>query len=148
MKPTSRTKRPVEMPISDVARRFGLRPSALRYYERIGIVAPPRRVSGRRRYDLEALRRLAVIQSARHAGFNLQDVAELLSGFDGDAPSVRWKRIAQRKLAELDLAAARIEAMRGLLKRMGRCQCDALEVCGDNLLRNLCADANSLISVR
>jgi MerR family redox-sensitive transcriptional activator SoxR len=127
------------MPISDVARRFGLRPSALRYYERIGIVPPPRRVNGRRRYDLEALRRLAVIQSARQAGFSLDDVAELFSGFDGNArPSVRWKHIAERKLAELDAAAARIEAMRGLLKNMGRCQCDALEACGDNMLRHLC----------
>ena len=142
MKSTSKTKRPVEMPISDVARRFGLRPSALRYYERIGLVPPPRRVSGRRRYDLESLRRLAVIQSARQAGFSLQDVAELFSGSDGNArPSVRWQRIAERKLAELDAAAARIEAMRGLLKNMGRCRCDALEACGDNLLRHLCADA-------
>ena len=142
VKKSSKFNRPFELPISDVARRFGLRPSALRYYERIGIVPPPRRVSGRRRYDLEALRRLAVIKSARQAGFTLEDVAQLFSGFDSSArPSVRWKNIAQRKLAELDAAAARIETMRGLLKNMGRCQCDALETCGDNLLRNLCADA-------
>ncbi len=138
----AKVKRPVELPISDAARRFGLRPSAIRYYERIGIVPPPRRVGGKRRYDLDALRRLAIIQSAREAGFSLQDVAELFSGFNGnERPSVRWKRIAQRKLAELDAAAARIETMRGLLKNMGCCQCDALEVCGDNLLRNVCTDA-------
>ena len=115
------------MPISDVARRFGLRPSALRYYEHIGLVPPPRRVGGKRRYDLEALRRLAVIHSARQAGFSLQEVAELFSGFKDDArPSVRWKHIAQRKLVELDEAAERIERMRGLLKNMGRCQCAVL----------------------
>ena len=140
MRSSTKPRRPVELAISDVARRFGLRPSALRYYERIGIVPPPRRVSGKRRYDLEALRRLAVIQSARQAGFSLEDVAELFSGVNGDArPSVRWKHLAQRKLAELDAAAARIETMRALLKNMGHCQCDALEACGDALLANRCS---------
>ena len=139
MKAAFKTRRPAELPISAVARRFGLRPSALRYYERIGIVPPPRRVSGQRRYDLEALRRLAVIQSARAAGFSLDDVAELFSGFKSDArPSVRWRHIAERKLVELEAAAARIEAMRALLKKMGRCDCSALDACGENLLRNLC----------
>jgi DNA-binding transcriptional MerR regulator len=87
-------------------------------------------------------RRLAVIHSARQAGFSLEEVAELFSGFNGETrPSVRWKHIAQRKLVELDAAAARIDTMRGLLKKMGRCNCSALDVCGDNLLRNHCVDA-------
>jgi DNA-binding transcriptional MerR regulator len=62
--------------ISQVARRFGLRSSALRYYEQIGILAPVNRVSGRRRYDSLSLRRLAVIQRARDAGFALEDIRE------------------------------------------------------------------------
>jgi len=57
--------------ISEVASQIGLRPSAIRYYEQIGILPPAQRVSGQRRYDVTALHRLVVIQRARQTGFTL-----------------------------------------------------------------------------
>jgi len=124
--------------ISQVARQFGLRPSALRYYEQIGILPPADRVAGRRRYDAASLRRLAVIQRARDAGFALVDIRELFSGFRPGVPaSQRWREVSQRKLAELDDSLKRLMLMRDLLNRMGNCKCDVLDECGAALLRNI-----------
>lgn len=126
--------------ISQVARQFGLRPSALRYYEQIGILPVPNRVSGRRRYDQASLRRLAVIQRARDAGFSLADIRELFAGFNPGVPaSQRWRHVAQRKLTELDDLLQRLLLMKDLLNRMGNCRCDALDECGAALLRTNCS---------
>jgi len=69
-----------ELAISDVARVFGLRTSAIRYYEQIGILPPPMRKNGQRRYDNSALFRLAVVQRARETGFTLGKYASCSSG--------------------------------------------------------------------
>jgi MerR family transcriptional regulator, redox-sensitive transcriptional activator SoxR len=76
--------------ISQVAHQIGLRPSAIRYYERIGILPPAQRVSGQRRYDITALHRLVMIQRARQTGFTLTEIKRLFFGFRaGTPPSVR-----------------------------------------------------------
>lgn len=67
--------------ISDVARVFGLRTSAIRYYEQIGILPQPVRRNGQRRYEKSALFRLAVVQRARESGFTLDEIRELFFGF-------------------------------------------------------------------
>src|ERR671921_206234 len=59
--------------IGEVARRAGLATSAIRYYERAGVLPPAERVGGRRRYGPEAVRRLAVIGIAQQAGFTLAE---------------------------------------------------------------------------
>jgi len=118
-------------PISKVAKQFGLRSSALRYYERIGLLPPARIVSGKRHYDAAILDRLAIVQRARSAGFSLADIAELLSGFSEEVPaSRRWRELTRRKHAELEAAAKRIHDMQDLLDKMSRCGCEGVEICG------------------
>jgi len=122
--------------ISDVARVFGLRTSAIRYYEQIGILPPPMRKNGQRRYDNNALFRLAVIQRARETGFTLEEIRELFYGFPlGTRPPKRWHRLSQRKIAELRERIERLKQMEMLLKRVEDCRCDALEECGEKILR-------------
>jgi MerR family redox-sensitive transcriptional activator SoxR len=118
--------------ISEVARRASLRPSAIRYYEKAGILPKPERISGKRRYDRTVLYRLAVIQQAREAGFTLSEIRALFFLFpDGTRAETRWRRLADRKLAELNALATQIRSMRMLLKRMkANCHCKTLEVCG------------------
>jgi MerR family transcriptional regulator, redox-sensitive transcriptional activator SoxR len=126
--------------ISQVATQFGLRTSALRYYEEVGILPPVNRVSGRRRYDVAMLRRLAVIQRARQIGFTLNEIRELFTGYHPRiSASHRWRELSLRKLAELEAAHERIMTMTNLLRRMANCECDALDDCGAGLLRNSCA---------
>jgi DNA-binding transcriptional MerR regulator len=82
------------------------------------------------------LYRLAVVQRARETGFTLAEVRELFFGFaSGTPPPKRWHQLSQRKIAELRHRIKRLRLMEKLLKRMEQCQCDALEECGEKLLR-------------
>ena len=72
------------MPIGELARRAGLRPSAIRYYESIGLLPEPPRVAGQRRYPPQAQRTLSVIGAAQRAGLSLDEIRELLVASDGD----------------------------------------------------------------
>jgi DNA-binding transcriptional MerR regulator len=122
--------------ISDVARVFGLRTSAIRYYEQIGFLPPAMRRNGQRRYDNSALFRLAVVQRARETGFTLEEIRELFFGFpSGTPPPKRWHQLSQRKIVELRNRMKRLKLMETLLKRMENCRCDALDECGEKLLR-------------
>jgi len=125
-----------DMPISEVARVFGLRTSAIRYYEQIGILLPPMRKNGQRRYDNSALFRLAVVQRARETGFTLEEIRELFFGFPpGTRPPKRWNQLSQRKIAELRERMKRLKLMETLLKRVEDCRCDALDQCGEKILQ-------------
>jgi MerR family redox-sensitive transcriptional activator SoxR len=129
--------------ISEVARQVGLQPSAIRYYEQIGILPPAQRISGQRRYDTTVLYRLAVIRRAQLTGFTLDEVQQLFFGFGNvTRASERWQRLSRRKLAELDGLMQGIKTMQRLLKRMMQnCRCDTLEQCGKGIFRVGCRDA-------
>jgi MerR family transcriptional regulator, redox-sensitive transcriptional activator SoxR len=125
------------MAISDVARVFGLRTSAIRYYEQIGILPPPMRKNGQRRYDNSALYRLAVVQRARETGFTLEEIRELFFGFStGTRPPKRWHQLSQRKIAELHERMKQLKQMETLLERVEDCRCNALDECGEKILRH------------
>lgn len=120
------------MTISEVARQAGLRPSAIRYYERIRILPAARRVSGQRRYEVSAVYRLAVVRMAQEAGFTLDEIRRLFFGFGKrSAASGRWQQLAALKIAELDSRMQELQRMKALLERLRtRCQCETLEQCG------------------
>jgi MerR family transcriptional regulator, redox-sensitive transcriptional activator SoxR len=116
--------------IGQLAKHVGLPVSTVRYYERRGLIPPPGRSGGWRRYDPGAVEVLAVIEVAKEAGFTLEETKQLLTGFEPDAsPSVRWARMAERKLEELDELARRIDEMRELLNRGLACGCLTVEDC-------------------
>jgi MerR family redox-sensitive transcriptional activator SoxR len=129
--------------ISDVARQVGLRPSAIRYYEEIGLLPPAPRMTGRRRYDASILYRLAIVQKARQLGFTLDEIRQLFFGFGNSTrASDRWRKLSRRKLAELDSLMKGIKAVRRLLKRMMRnCRCETLDQCGKGIFRSVSGDA-------
>ena len=126
--------------ISELARRVGLRPSAVRYYERIGILPPAQRVSGKRRYDENEVNRLAVVQFARQTGFTLNEIRQLLHGFDGDIPAwKRWKKLSAGKVRELQQQIDQTQATQAVLLRLQqRCECVRLEQCGKAWLAKTC----------
>ncbi len=122
------------MSIGEVARKAGVRTSALRYYERIGLLPRAGRENGRRRYDGEALRealdRLAVVRVAQQAGFTISEIRTLLDGFSEDTPpSERWRVLAQDKLPEVEALVERALSMKELLERGLRSECLSLEEC-------------------
>ena len=116
--------------ISAVAERAGVRPSALRYYESVGLLPAPARVNGRRRYDAGVLDRLAVIRLAQEAGFTIAETRTLLHGFAADTPPPeRWRALAARKLPEVEALIARAQGMKRILEVGLSCECLALEEC-------------------
>ena len=134
-----------QLTISQVARRIGLRPSAIRYYERIGLLPRPQRLSGQRRYDATVLYRLAIIQRARQLGFTLGEIRHLFFGFrDVTQASERWRTLSRQKLRELDQLMEGIKAVQGLLRRlMLNCRCDTLDQCGKGIFQSMNRDAVS-----
>src|SRR2546421_6755780 len=96
------TEIPAELlTIGEVARVSGRAASAIRYYEEIGLLPGPVRVSGRRRYDRDVLRMLAVIETAQRAGLTLDEIRLLLEASPDDgAATDRLREVAERKLPD------------------------------------------------
>ena len=121
---------PTEWSIGEVARRAGLRRSAVRYYEQIGLLPRAERVNGQRRYDSSVLRRLSIIDVAQRAGFTLAETRTLLDGFAPNAPpSERWQALARQKLSDVDALIERANGMKRLLQEGLQCGCPSLEEC-------------------
>jgi MerR family transcriptional regulator, redox-sensitive transcriptional activator SoxR len=119
-----------ELLIGEVARRAGLRPSTIRYYESVGVLPEPERAAGRRRYSPDILRTLAVIGAGQRAGLSLTEVRELLTASNGrGAVSERLREIAQRKLPEVDALIERSLLVRSWLEAAADCRCPTLEEC-------------------
>jgi MerR family transcriptional regulator, redox-sensitive transcriptional activator SoxR len=117
--------------IGQLARDAGLNTSAIRYYERVGLLPEPERESGQRRYGPDTLRRLHVIDVAKRAGFTLDEAAVLLAtDVDGSPVHPQLRELAQRKLPEVDALIERAQAMRQWLSTASSCNCDTLDVCG------------------
>ena len=116
--------------IGEVARQAGINASAIRYYEKEGLLAEPERVGGKRRYDSEAVRRLALIEAAKSAGLSIREIRTLLHGFPADvAASERWRSLASERLKEVDRLIAELRRMRVLLDEALRCECASLDEC-------------------
>jgi MerR family transcriptional regulator, redox-sensitive transcriptional activator SoxR len=138
-----------QLTISEVARQVGLQASAIRYYEKIGLLPPAHRMSGQRRYDTTVLYRLAIIQMARQLGFTLAEIRELFLGFgNATRASERWQTLSRKKLAELEGLMDGIKTVRRLLKRMTQnCRCNTLEQCGKEIFRRGSTDVRRTASL-
>ena len=121
-----------EFGIGDIARQAGIATSTIRYYERIGLLPPSRRVSGKRRYEPTILRKLGVIRLAQQAGFSIAEIQTLLHEFPASTPpSQRWETLATDKIPELEAQIQRIQAMKHLLEQTLACQCRTLDHCAN-----------------
>jgi DNA-binding transcriptional MerR regulator len=111
--------------IGEVARRTGLPPSTLRYYEDAGLVTSTGRTGLRRQYDRDALERLAVIRLCRDAGFTIRETGALLDTGGGPA----WRAIARRKLDDVRAQLAHLEAAATRLEHALTCPSPTLLEC-------------------
>lgn len=116
--------------IGEVARQAGVRTSTLRYYESVGLLPPPDRVHGHRRYDPSVFSRLSILRMAQHAGFTLVEMHLLVHGFSQEtSASERWQQLAHQKLQEVDALIAHAQQTKHILKRLLQCECLHLEDC-------------------
>jgi MerR family redox-sensitive transcriptional activator SoxR len=123
--PTERER----LTIGEVSRRSGVKATTVRYYESLGVLPDPERVAGQRRYTVDVLRRLAIVDVAQRAGFSLEEIAELFAA--ADAPAFEQLRaLAERKLPEIEALITRAQAVHRWLEVASACECETLDVCG------------------
>ncbi len=123
--------RPARMTIGEVAARAGLNASHIRYYEDVGVLPVPERVSGQRRYGDDVLKRLAIIDVAQRAGLTLEEIRDLTGQRpEGHDVGPRISELAQRKLPDIDALIERAQAVRRWLQVASACDCATLDVCG------------------
>src|SRR3954451_4534826 len=120
-----------ELTIGQLSDRSGVSRSALRFYERKGLIAPERTTGNQRRYPVIALRRVALIQAGRAAGIPLGRIRAALDTLPADrTPTKRdWERLSRSWRAELDHRIATLEAIRGRLTGCIGCGCLSLRRC-------------------
>lgn len=115
--------------IGQVAAAVGVNASAVRYYERVGVLPPAERVSGQRRYGPATIDRLRTIGAAQQAGFSLEEIAQLLRGADDGHAADELRALAERKLPDVEALIERAERMREWLRLAAECRCGSLDVC-------------------
>jgi MerR family redox-sensitive transcriptional activator SoxR len=116
--------------IGEVAQEAGVSVSAIRFYERAGLLPEAERAGGKRRFGADVVRRLQVIGVAKQAGFSLEEIRVLLDSIDRGAPAhEELQALAARKLPEMDALIERAKAMREWLTIASDCGCESLESC-------------------
>jgi MerR family transcriptional regulator, redox-sensitive transcriptional activator SoxR len=117
--------------IGDIAARSGLAPSAIRFYERRGLITAERTSGNQRRYRRDVLRRIAFVRIAQRVGLSLDEIIEALAGLPADkAPSAQdWQRLTSTWRERLDERIVMLEALRGGLTSCIGCGCLSLRTC-------------------
>jgi len=118
--------------VSEVAHRSGFAASALRYYEREGLIEASRTTGGQRRYTRSVLRRLAFIRAASNVGLSLEEIRDELGRLPANRTPTKsdWRRISAHWRRRLDEQVAALEALRDKLDSCIGCGCLSLKQCG------------------
>jgi len=120
-----------ELTVSDIAARSGFTPSALRFYERAGLIEATRTAGNQRRYQRSVLRRLAFIRAARNVGLTLDEIAAALAALPDSRTPTRadWTRLSRGWRTRLDDQIAALERLRDGLDSCIGCGCLSLKRC-------------------
>jgi MerR family redox-sensitive transcriptional activator SoxR len=122
---------PRELTIGEVSRRSGVSQSALRFYERVGLIESRRTEGNQRRYPAVTLRRVALVQAGKAAGIPLERVRGALATLPADrTPTKRdWARLSSSWRRELDERIDALQAIRSRLTGCIGCGCLSLNAC-------------------
>jgi MerR family redox-sensitive transcriptional activator SoxR len=125
------------MTIGEVATKAGVHTSAIRYYERTGLLSPATRMSGRRVYQPEVLHQLTIISVYKELGFTLEEIGLLLNDLPKEkGASERWTAMARAKIREMENIATRANAVKKTLIAIMQCRCKKLEDCAKGFARS------------
>jgi MerR family transcriptional regulator, redox-sensitive transcriptional activator SoxR len=122
---------PRELTIGELSARSGVAPSALRFYERQGLIAAQRTSGNQRRYESATLRRVALVQAGRAAGIPLTAVRAALETLPINRTPTRrdWERLSRGWRADIDARIETLQALRGRLDTCIGCGCLSIDRC-------------------
>ena len=118
-----------DLTIGELAKRAGVATSALRYYEQLGLIPAPVRVSGQRRYPESAIGLVGMILLLQDVGFSLREAKAFLASRTQAAEG--WRRLALRKLANLDEQIAKAQTAKEAITHALNCPHDDIATCGN-----------------
>jgi MerR family transcriptional regulator, redox-sensitive transcriptional activator SoxR len=122
------------MTIGELASWSNLKPSAIQFYEKTGLLPMPIRRNGRRVYSPEAAHRLTLIAFAKETGFSLPEIKVLLHGFPTTTTAGdRWRKLATFKIAQLEANIGKARAMEQMLRSVMKCRCTTIDQCARGL---------------
>ena len=117
--------------ISELATRSGTAPSALRYYEKLGLIGAERTAGNQRRYARHMLRRVAFIKAGRQLGLSLRELQTALDRLPADKAPTRadWSKVATLWQARIQQRITELERMASTLNSCIGCGCLSLQRC-------------------
>jgi MerR family redox-sensitive transcriptional activator SoxR len=117
--------------IGDMAARSGVAPSALRFYEREGLISSTRTGGNQRRYERHELRRIAFIRIAQQVGVSLEEIREALAELPENRTPTKadWARLSARWRRKLEERITLMERLRDQLTGCIGCGCLSLSRC-------------------
>ena len=120
-----------ELSVGEAAARIGVSSSALRFYEKVGLIAASRTSGGQRRYPRDVLRRVAFIRGAQSVGMKLEEIKAAIDHLPPDrAPTKEeWHELSELWRPELEAKIATLEAIRDRLDSCIGCGCQSLDSC-------------------
>jgi MerR family transcriptional regulator, redox-sensitive transcriptional activator SoxR len=122
---------PLNLTIGELSARSGVSPSALRFYERQGLIEATRTDGNQRRYRGTELRKIALVRAGSAAGIPLERIRQALETLPPDrSPTKRdWERLSRSWARELDERIATLQSIRGRLTTCIGCGCLSLKTC-------------------
>jgi MerR family redox-sensitive transcriptional activator SoxR len=127
----SKSSTGLDLTVGEAAARIGVTTSALRFYEKVGLITAARTGGGQRRYHRDVLRRVAFIRGAQAVGMKLADIKEAIGHLPADrAPTKEeWHELSERWRPQLDMKVAVLLAIRDKLDNCIGCGCQTLDSC-------------------
>ena len=122
---------PDHLTIGELSRRSGVAPSALRFYESVGLIAAERTTGNQRRYPRHMLRRVAFIRAAQRVGLSLDEISDALTSLpNGRTPTkADWTRVSRSWTERLDRQIADLQRLKGRLTSCVGCGCLSMRTC-------------------
>jgi len=123
------------MKIGDVSAKLSMPASTIRYYEKVGLIEPQQRISGRREFDDRALFALEFVRLSQAAGFTIAETKSLLDAYASDPGDTgAWKSQAQLKRSEIRRQIKELKQMDKILSELLSCNCQTLSECVEKCL--------------
>jgi MerR family redox-sensitive transcriptional activator SoxR len=120
-----------ELTVGAAAARIGISTSALRFYEKAGLITATRSPGGQRRYASDVLRRVAFIRGAQSVGMRLADIRSAMDHLPANrAPTpAEWQELSDAWRPQLEAKIAVLVGLRDQLAGCIGCGCQSLDSC-------------------